>query len=528
MIQLLARKGIPAATVDSSDRAYPPRCHPDTRANLRSRIVEWVSSDSRHRKMLWVLGPAGVGKSALAQTLAEEYQETGCLGATFFFSRPHHWDDPDTVIPTLAYQLAIRNSPYKSIITKRLAEDPMILEKNRRAQFKELITDPLQILMVRSTSTSIEPVLIVLDGLDECKSREAQCEFVELIASHARLPNRFPLLWMICSRAEWHFKSMLSNADIQTVCQREELTVDDDEAQKDVVRVFRDGFDRIRQQYQDRLDSHWPSEAHVRQLAAAASGIFSFASTILRFVGDDQYSDPQGQLEDCLKFIGGSGGAPGALSPLHALDFLYRQVLSDVPLDVLPTTMRILGLLILYPQDRLFPQDQANFLGLDRTSFYRALQNLHSVLDVPGASKSHSTPLRFYHASFSDFLRDRVRSGNFALDEALVHRDIAIQSTKWQRIYATPSESTNKHSYPILIRIYFIDISPGFRWLRPKEDEELVLDTLNTFSLDFGWKACSRVSGANIPELVAELEMFDFGKLPEVPKDPTFSDGYTP
>lgn len=100
--------------------------------------------------MLWILGPPGVGKSAVAQTIAEDMKDSGRLGASLFFSRINHRDDPDGVIPTLAYQLAIKCPEYERIITECFADDPTILEKNRRTQFKELIIDPFQVLMTRN------------------------------------------------------------------------------------------------------------------------------------------------------------------------------------------------------------------------------------------------------------------------------------------------------------------------------------------------------------------------------------------
>ncbi len=195
VLQLLYQKRIPGAEVDSSVRDPPPKCHPETRMSLRGRIMDWFDGRGRPWRMLWIMGPMGVGKSAIAQTIAETV--SGRLGAALFFSRPNNRDDPDGVIPTLAYQLADKFPAYKRIITERFAESPAILENNRRTQFKELIIEPFRFLMNKYPELVQNPLLIVLDGLDECKSKEAQCEFVELISDHVRQEKEFPLLWMI-------------------------------------------------------------------------------------------------------------------------------------------------------------------------------------------------------------------------------------------------------------------------------------------------------------------------------------------
>lgn len=428
--QLLAQKRMPGAEVDSSARDPLPICHPNTRESLRRRIADWFSDPQRHWRILWILGPAGVGKSAVAQTIAEEFKAAGHLGAAFFFSRLNHRNDPDRVIPTLAYQLAIQYPDYKHALTQSLADDSTILEKNRRSQFKKLIVEPFQALAAKNASCVQQPLLIVLDGLDECKGEEAQCELIELISDNARLMDG--PLWMICSRPEWHLKSILAQPDFHIHCRREELLIDDTEAQRDVSLVLRQAFQEIQKRYHDRLDRNWPSETQLRRIATASSGLFAFAWTLARFVGDRRRSDPAGQLDICMRFLGGLD-VPGAVNPLHALDLLYRHIIQDIPRETFLTTMRILGLSIVYPQFSLSAQVQANFLCLDRTAFYRSLQNLHSVLHIPQMSDAHQSPIHFYHASFGDFLRDPRRSGIFSLNEPAVHYDVAVHSLQWHK-----------------------------------------------------------------------------------------------
>lgn len=117
--------------------------------------------------MLWILGPAGVGKSAIAQTIGEHCKTDG-RGAAFFFSRLGHRDNPLQTIPTIAYQLAVRNPSYKHIITERLANDITILEKDLRSQFKELILAPFKVLKEQGALTPQRSLVIIVDGLDEC------------------------------------------------------------------------------------------------------------------------------------------------------------------------------------------------------------------------------------------------------------------------------------------------------------------------------------------------------------------------
>ncbi|KAF9440387.1 hypothetical protein P691DRAFT_620084, partial [Macrolepiota fuliginosa MF-IS2] len=56
---------------DSSERDPPPRCHPGTRLKIVKQIQEFFDDYRNGKRLLWIVGPAGVGKSAIMQTLAE-------------------------------------------------------------------------------------------------------------------------------------------------------------------------------------------------------------------------------------------------------------------------------------------------------------------------------------------------------------------------------------------------------------------------------------------------------------------------
>ncbi|KXN82281.1 hypothetical protein AN958_02782 [Leucoagaricus sp. SymC.cos] len=497
-------KGEPGAQHNSSARNYPPRCHIDTRISLRSRILEWRGNCKRRSRLLWVMGQAAVGKTAVAQTMAEKFAKMGCLGASFFFSRPNHRDDPDTLIPTLAYQLAINLPEYKRAITERLGNDPMILRKHRCAQFGELISEPLRDLMAQNHPVVSSPLVIIIDGLDECSDKEAQLEFIELFSKAGHLP----LLWLVTSRPEYHLKSVRSHPNFYATCIHEDVSIDDVEAQRDVQRLLRSRFEKIRQQYEDQLGPNWPLRQHVRLISTVALGHLGFTDFLLRFIGDKEYANPQGQLEVCLRFIGGNGLGPGAMNPLHALDLLYHQILSDIPGNYLKTTIDILALIILYPHDRLCAQDVANFLSLNQDTFYGSLQRMHSVLSIPEPSKAHKARLQVYHASFSDFLKDPTRSRKYVIDQGVAHRTIAIQSLQWQIAGKEPElpPQTGAHG---------CTQSPQLKWVTEPRSPGRMKEALRVFASRIGWVACRRVPRDLAPQLISKLNSFPFGLLRE-------------
>ncbi|KXN82430.1 hypothetical protein AN958_02562 [Leucoagaricus sp. SymC.cos] len=120
----------PSAATNVGARWPPPSCHPST----RKAILEMV--------MLWLYGPAGCGKSAVAQSLAERRIEILRLGAAFFFSCSNSINKPETVFPALAYQLASHCPEYKTIWISLLTNEPLLLTKAQPVQFNKLIVEP--------------------------------------------------------------------------------------------------------------------------------------------------------------------------------------------------------------------------------------------------------------------------------------------------------------------------------------------------------------------------------------------------
>ncbi|KAF9458855.1 hypothetical protein BDZ94DRAFT_1122297, partial [Collybia nuda] len=75
----------------NSQERYPqPRCHKDTRSAILGQIVEWIkgrTGSAHEKRILWIYGPAGAGKSAIAQTLCKTFAKRDGLAASFFFLR---------------------------------------------------------------------------------------------------------------------------------------------------------------------------------------------------------------------------------------------------------------------------------------------------------------------------------------------------------------------------------------------------------------------------------------------------------
>lgn len=436
-MELIRAKRTAGAEVNSYKRSPPPRCHPDTRNTARGAITSWFADPDRTTNMYWMLGSAGVGKSAIAQTIAEKAKADGVLGAAYFFSRPNHCDNALSVISTLAHQFAALLPQYKQLIIERLDHDHTILEHDLESQFRHLIAEPFNLMRTRQTFPY--SLLVVIDGLDECNSPVDQCTFIRLISGCA---SASPVCWLVCSRPESHLKRLLPKADPSIRCICDDLL---EEGKRDVYRFLVDKFAEIRSRFPDEVDEKWPAEAEIVKLAAASSGHFGFASTSVNFISSDYPGNPVAQLNVVLDLVRTSR-VSGNVNPLEALDRLYHCIIKAIPSETLPVTFSILSLHSFLPEvfctvsdDRRKPghsilPDLANILMIPKGDLYSALRWLHSVLEVPDANVAHQQRLHVYHTSFLDFLRDPLRSQH--VHEEILKGDlhVARKILKWNDI----------------------------------------------------------------------------------------------
>ncbi|EEB99259.1 hypothetical protein MPER_01093 [Moniliophthora perniciosa FA553] len=86
ILKLLAQQAAPNACYDSEQRFPPPNCHPGTRTRVIEKLSKWIGDDSRTTKVFWLYGFAGVGKSAIAQNLAEKHTPQRVAASFFFFA----------------------------------------------------------------------------------------------------------------------------------------------------------------------------------------------------------------------------------------------------------------------------------------------------------------------------------------------------------------------------------------------------------------------------------------------------------
>ncbi|KAJ8072308.1 hypothetical protein PM082_015867 [Marasmius tenuissimus] len=388
-------------------------CLEGTREEALGDIHHW-SSDESSPPICWLSGAAGVGKSAIAMTVAEACEEEDGLVASFFFFRSDpKRNRPNALALTIALGLVENIPSLRAFIDQKISERPTILKANLELQFQELVVQPsLQIDRsgVEGKSVQKVPDLVIIDGLDECGDEDTQLRILSIIqSSYQQSPASRPALkFLICSRPEAWIQEAFGTEEL---CQLTHYVVLDD-ASRDIEQYLRHEFQIIRtspKYSRIPFPSPWPSEWELRQLVWKASGQFVYVATAVVFV-KTPYLNPVDQLRTILTY---GPGNQSSNSPFPKLDQLYHIILS-----VNPNREKLLSILapILLLPYYVTPTPEFIEILLDLTpgELELTLRPLHSILSIRGSGDM----IGVLHTSFRDYIFDQSRSGIFFLDEA--------------------------------------------------------------------------------------------------------------
>ncbi|KAK7056104.1 hypothetical protein R3P38DRAFT_2601142 [Favolaschia claudopus] len=463
------------ATHDSAHSYTHPPCHPNTRMEILDRLSDW-SQDNSSSQILWMYGPAGTGKSAIAQSFCDELHSRNRLAGSFFFKRGHlSREDSTKLWPTIAYQLALISQSFKGALAMRLTTDPALVDKSLSIQLQKLIIEPY--------NGSGDSLIIVIDGLDECEDERHQQELLRSIARS--LPSQPLLRILIASRPEAHIKDVFDDPALQ-LCQRLDVYGSFD----DVSIYLMDEFKRISETHAAMagISYPWPSDKQIQYVLDKSSGHFIYAATVIRFV-EDQDFDPMKRLEIVTEILPRPQDDEDP-SPFAVLDRLYHHILTTVPYR--SQLSRVLAVIAAGFTDRLNVDDIGQLRGLKPTEVLLTLRRLHSLINikdnhVPNPRPGPDLCIFVYHASFIDFLRDSTRSRNFYFSDMDQH-DLAIDLLK---SWTGPIRAGYKIISSLLF-IVSIELTPE------------MCDLLSLFRIEF---ALCRAFPENTEHVIAWLKM---------------------
>ncbi|KJA19307.1 hypothetical protein HYPSUDRAFT_44369 [Hypholoma sublateritium FD-334 SS-4] len=471
---------------DSGARYDAPKCHPNTRLAVLEHIMTWVfGSNDRNALILWLYGPAGAGKSAIMQSISEQCEALNLLLASFFFSRYDTTrDHAGSLVATIAYQISTRIPQISPALDAAISRDPLVFDKTLDAQIDVLVVRPLKYLTHSGYFEEYKspPLLILIDGLDECNQKDHRQHILQAIARALR-KNDLPIMFLISSRPETDIRFSFNSKDLVGLW--DSIALGDTYEADDDIRLFlNDSFREIKETHplKEHIPFAWPTLSVLDRLVAKSSGQFIYASVVVKYISTLDTPPPR-QLDIIL----GVRAAHRGDIPFAEMDALYMHILSSVQDTQL--MLDILALLMGYFDFRETwrPSDTSRFLGVDQEDVEIIFSSLASITARSKFRKTnHERRVYISHASLSDFLAYRNRSGRFHIDRALYTARLAHKGIKF--LCSKRGVSRSFSQLPKKAALEFVEIFEAVAASpRPLQMSEDLYKDLKSLPLDLVW-----------------------------------------
>jgi hypothetical protein len=418
------------ATYDSSAEGGLPTCLPGTRTELLCRINTWTL-DPQGKRIFWLCGKAGIGKSTISRTVAEALDKDGRLKASFFFKRGRaDRSHAELFFPTIAKQLADKFPDLGHAIAAALEKDSLLCERHMKTQFNKLLLQPFQSNF--SSQTLLEDCFLVVDALDECEDKEQARTLLKLLKQTEDVTT-LRIRILVTSRPDAPlidgFENMSSSL-LQDV-RLEQAQVES--IRSDLEIFFNNELARIGTSYPGRkmfgsLSTDWAKPHDIELLVDKSHPLFIIAFTICKILSSSYR--PQEDLHRVLSQTTGYGMSSD-------LDSVYLPVLTQAVVavgkqgtkDRLDMFRKIVGPLIsLY--DPLSATSLGKLLDTPIWNVCTLITPLRSVLNVPenvDGGVDVLGAIELFHISFRDFLVDPILAADgegakLWIDEAQAHK----------------------------------------------------------------------------------------------------------
>ena len=155
---------LPGAKLPSVQYDGHRTCLPGTQVQLVDNILGHIHDlQPNSPRILWLSGPAGTGKSSVANSIALHMDSLGRLTASFCFNRNEAAQTLDVLIGCLCHQISCFDPILKSTVLAALQHHGLNISCH--AQTRELLVDPIS-----NKVEIVGPIVIIIDALDESGS----------------------------------------------------------------------------------------------------------------------------------------------------------------------------------------------------------------------------------------------------------------------------------------------------------------------------------------------------------------------
>ncbi|KAM6495028.1 hypothetical protein JOM56_009651, partial [Amanita muscaria] len=199
---------------DSSTQELDRQVQQSLRKNTLKQLQDWTDNPIAPEHIIWLHGPASIGKTAIALDIAWTGRER--VAATFFFSRTDaNRNDGNRLFPTLAWQFMVSIPDIKNHIIHSINERPDMPDKGVEAQFEYLIAQPFAAM--KEATSGLPGLVVIIDGIDECGDIRLQRRILKVIGNAIQDP-RVSLRFIISSRPDAHIQEAFHQFQCPIFC----------------------------------------------------------------------------------------------------------------------------------------------------------------------------------------------------------------------------------------------------------------------------------------------------------------------
>ncbi|GAA3431791.1 AAA family ATPase [Kutzneria kofuensis] len=373
-------------------------------------LAAWRADPAGERFFL-IVGEPGAGKTAVAARVA------GDADAVHFCSaRDRRWIIPRTFAESVSEQLAAAKPAFATALLRHAARNvtiqqtvagdnagqmvgvgTLVVDGSADDAFDRLVRTPIEAVT--------EPVLLLVDGLDESLAYPGSVTIADLVAQSAELPPS--VRFVLTCRPLPDLVRMLRRAGARECVLSPREGPGRNLALHDVER------------YVERLapDFDFAPELSVPQFVAAvrdrSGGNFLFTRHLLFNLAQQRIPVTRAAIT----------ALPRGLDGVY-LDFLYRLA-GPGQRGRYREIAAVLAVLAV-AQQPLDEDHVARFTGLPAVTVRGALTDLRQFLHTDDTLPATTRTYALYHASFAELLLDRDRAEEYWVDGAAAHHAIAV------------------------------------------------------------------------------------------------------
>ena len=383
-------------------------CLPGTRDMIITEIIQWVNRPNGDEvpRIFLLSGVAGSGKSAIAHTIAELFYRQKRLGSSYCFDRADQANRrPDNLLSTIALNIADLDQRWKMSLHDIVKEDPSLQTTvSATEQFEKFILEPAKAL------TTVGPILVVIDALDESAEGQSRKDLLDALAKGiSNLPSNFRIL--MTARPEPDIVSAFKN-NPHTLFKYMN-SIDEASNTADIALFIETCLSDV-----SSLEDKWPNKRWCQMLVDSSQGLFQWASTACLAIKDPKGVLPETERLSC--FV-----EPSA----RGLDALYsealRQVFHGRDNDAVSCCNLVLGWILATKEP----------LSISAHSELRGDKLVELILPKLGSFLSgvdqQDIPILPLHASFFEYLTHQNRSSETCyIDPLQLNRSLALSSLR--------------------------------------------------------------------------------------------------